>query len=99
MPFTIDFDVFRTATVRVTVTPQDGKSVGASELRVWGVREMLHGFEMTVPAVVPGDNQLPLSVTLETVREQAQPLYIKAVDSTGAEQTFKQRDPGKHADR
>ena len=93
VPFTIDFNVFRTAKVRVTVTPQDGKSVGASELRVWGVREMLHGFEMTVPAVVPGDNQLPLSVTLETVREQAQPLYIKAVDSTGAEQTFSEEIP------
>ena len=48
VPFTINFDVFRTANVRVTMIPQDGKSVGASELRVWGVREMLHGLKITV---------------------------------------------------
>ena len=93
MPFTINFDVFRTANVRVTMIPQDGKSVGASELRVWGVREMLHGFEITVPEMVPGDNQLPLSVMLEEAKEQSQPVYIKMVDSAGAEQVFMEEIP------
>lgn len=93
VPFTINFDVFRTANVRVTMIPQDGKSVGASELRVWGVREMLHGFEITVPEMVPGDNQLPLSVMLEEAKEQSQPVYIKMVDSAGAEQVFMEEIP------
>ncbi|WP_425516263.1 hypothetical protein, partial [Ligaoa zhengdingensis] len=75
-------DVVSTSQIRMKLEPQDGKSVGATEMRVWGKPNMLYGFSAKVDNIVPDDGQIPVSVTVEAAQE-ARTLYYKAEDAEG----------------
>lgn len=85
--FEITFDQVTTSKVRIHLQSQPEKSVGVSEMNIWGTEKLLYGFKISAPSVVPQDNIVPVNMVLENVPEQSQKVYLKVADGLGKEKT------------